>query len=207
MNNELPDNLDEVETEDNLSFIRRKVTEGVTNALRRILDPKKYIALLKKAASIAIHIAFDRPLENVPVATFTIEDAIRDTDIPISKLLEEVKSDGGRLEKPFWVVKLKDLSAIEAIEVEPGVGAVCLFRTQMDCEEYISSQPNRAEVVCDAPVNLDDAIATLKEVRSTGHSYVVINPPPSPYKRPTTTPIEAVIDHLRNRGHIREFIV
>jgi hypothetical protein len=112
--------------------------------------------------------------------------------------------NSGGPKRPFWL--LRDAAkSVFGIVPEPGIFAVCLFKSEMDAEEFkhsrwIPDEMPADEWECVWPANPDDAVAYLEAMSSQVISHAVINVPPGGTQRPLITPIEVIIDHVASRG-------
>jgi hypothetical protein len=160
-------------------------------------------SFLKQASSFATHVALNPPLAYVPALTLTIEDAIR-----AFKSFQAKKSNSGGRQTPFWELLLKgDKQVVCILEDKAGVRIVPLFKTETDAEKYINSGGLSNDWEADGPVDSEKGIDFLEYLSSSGFSDVVINPHLSDEKDFTSIPIKAVIDHVREKGHIRDLEV
>jgi hypothetical protein len=168
------------------------------------------VPLLKKASELSTHtpthILINPPMEHGPLVMTppTIEDAIHHFES--SPRAEQWNSDGPKV--PFWLLR-NEAGGVFGIVPEPGILAVCLFKSEMDTEEFRHSRRIPDETPADDweciwPANPDGAVALLEEISSKGISHVAINPPPGGAKPPRATPIEVIIDHVAYRGHIQD---
>jgi hypothetical protein len=162
-------------------------------------------SLLKKASTFATHVCIDPPAQHVlpppPVA-------------PIEFIIDYFESlpaedwvNGGR-KIPFWLLR-HEAGGEFGIVPEPGILAICLFKSEMDAEEFrhscwIPDETPADEWECVWPANPDGAVALLEAMSSQGISHAVINVPPGGAQRPLSTPIEVIIDHVASRGHIQD---
>jgi hypothetical protein len=169
------------------------------------------VPLLKKASELSTrtptHILINPSMEHGPVVVTppTIESAIHHFE---SSPWAEQWNSGGP-EVPFWLLR-NEAGGEFGIVPEPGVMALCLFKSEMDAEEcrhshWIPDETPADEWECVWPANPDDAVAFLEEVSSKGISHAVINiPPRGGAQRPLIIPIEVIIDHVASRGHIQD---
>ena len=147
----------------------------------------------------------DPPMEHRPLLkAFAIEPAINYFES--SKWAEQWNS--GRPKTPFWLLGNAAQQLPRSVFAIPFSGgkAVCLFKTEMDAEEFRHSDRVSAdEWMSDGPVDPARGVLSLKEFSYLGLSYAVINPPP-----PGSTgslklrPIEVIIEHVAEKGHIRD---
>ena len=158
------------------------------------------LPLLRDASSTCTRVTVDPPTGDGQIRIWPINEFIRICEL--GQMLELGRSGGQR---PCWEILYKrNRRVVYAIEGEPGVAIICLFKTEMDAEEYMNSRGLGSEWEANGPVDADNAIAFLRELSSRGQSDVVINPPPGSNKAHTTTKIKYVLDHLEERGHIRD---
>lgn len=162
-------------------------------------------SLLKKASTFATHVCIDPPAQHVlpppPVA-------------PIESIIDYFESlpaedwvNGGR-KIPFWLLR-HEAGGVFGIVPEPGILAICFFKSEMDAEEFrhsrrIPEETPADEWECVWPANPDEAVALLEEISSKGISHAVINVPPGGAKPLRATPIEVIIDHVASGGHIQD---
>ena len=138
-------------------------------------------SLLKKASKLSTdtptHMLIDPPMEHRPlVMTPTIEYAI---DYFESSTWAEQWNSGGP-KTPFWLLGNAAQRLPRYVFAIPFSGgkAVCLFRTEMDAEEFRHSDWVSAdEWMSDGPVDPAGGVLSLKEYLYLGLSYAVINPP------------------------------
>jgi len=161
--------------------------------------------LLKKASTFATHVCIDPPAQHVlaPPPVTPIESMIDDFE----SLPAEDWVNGGR-KIPFWLLR-HEAGGEFGIVPEPGILAICLFKSEMDAEEcrhsrWIPDETPADEWECVWPWNADEAVAFLEEISSKGISHAVINVPPGGARRPLGTPIEVIIDHVASGGHIQD---
>jgi hypothetical protein len=163
------------------------------------------LPLLKEAVSIATHITIAPPVDHAGAVfpVWPIEAAIH----YFESLPAEESNSGGR-KIPFWLLR-HEAGGEFGIVPEPGILAICLFKSEMDAEEFrhscwIPDEAPADEWECVWPANPDGAVALLEEISSKGISHAVINVPPGGAQRPLSTPIEVIIDHVASRGHIED---
>jgi hypothetical protein len=163
-------------------------------------------SLLRKASQLSIHtpthMLIDPPMEHRPsVKAFAIEPAI--DSFESSGWTEQWNS--GRPKTPFWLLgnAAQQLPRSVFAIPFPGGKAVCLFKTEMDAEEFRHSDWVSAdEWMSDGPVDPARGVLSLKKFSFLGLSYAVVNPPPGSIDSLKLTPIEVIIDNVEEKGHI-----
>ena len=152
--------------------------------------------MLKKAPTFATHVAADPPPEHImaPPPIVPIEDVI--------DYLESLPPI------PFWVLR-GEAGEVFGIVPMSGVMAVCLFKTEVDAEEFRHSTWIPTEMPADrwmpgGPANPADAVKALDDLIHKGIRYAAINPPPSGSSSLKVVLIEELINYVAQKEHIRD---
>jgi len=161
-------------------------------------------SLLKKASLLSpptpTHMYINPPTEYVPLSAPTIEDAI--DGFESSMWTEQWSSD--KPNTPFWLLANRAQRYVFGKPI-PGGKAVCLFKTEMDAEEFRHSNWVSAdEWMSDGPVDPARGVLSLREFSSLGASHAVINHPPDSTGSLKVVSIEELIDYVAEKGHIRD---
>jgi hypothetical protein len=149
------------------------------------------------------------PMVYAPFTWATMETAMRCFE---SSSVWAQQWCSGRPQRSFWLLRDRGGWIAPAthgdVVVIPitGVNAVCLFKTEMDADEFRhSGWVSPDEWTPDGPVGSVNCAHYLKELSSyQGLSCAVINPPPGRIDPLEVTPIEVVIEHVVEKGHIRD---
>jgi hypothetical protein len=159
-------------------------------------------SLLKEALSISTHMLIDPPMDHGPLPKIaSIESAI---DYFESSTGAEQWNSGGP-KTPFWLLGNEAQRYVFALPIS-GVKAVCLFKTETDAEEFrVGGRLPADKWMSDGPVDPARGVLSLKEYSYLGLSYAVINPPPlGSTGSLKLRPIEVIIEHVAEKGHIRD---
>jgi hypothetical protein len=141
-----------------------------------------------------------------PYEELNCDPYIRGVDV----INEPLTNPDGGSKTPFWLLANAAQQLPRYVFAIPYSGgkAVCLFKTEMDAEEFRHSDwVNADEWMSDGPVDPARGVLSLKEFSSLGLSYAIINPPPGsigPHTYLRVTPIDVIIDKVEEKGHIRD---